>query len=83
MTSIQILDTEKYCRDTVRSQLKAALIDTRPVFSPLSSLPMFSSDVLKQTAYRVGSSSINLPSGHNLTYDTVSYICHKISEIFV
>ena len=82
MTSILILDTDKYCRDSVRKQLKDALIDTRPVFSPLSSLPMFSSDYSNPIAYRVGSSAINLPSGHNLTYEDISYICQQIAEIF-
>jgi len=83
MTSLEILDTKRFPRDIVRTKLRDSLIDTRPVFSPLSSLPMFDSISSNANAYRIGHSAINLPSGHNLDYKTVSYICKTIKSIFI
>lgn len=82
MTSFEILDIETYPRDHVRSKMKNCMIDTRPVFSPLSSLPMFKGDMSNINAYRIGNNSINVPSGHNLDHESVSYICDTIKSIF-
>ena len=62
-------------------KLKAHMIDPRRVFSPMSSLPMHEKRVENSVAYRVGSSAINLPSGHNLNQDEITYICDVINKL--
>jgi perosamine synthetase len=82
MTSFEILDTAAFPRDIIRAKMLDAFVDTRPVFPPLSSLPMFNTDEKNTNAYRIGFNSINLPSGHNLDRETVSYICTTLKSIF-
>ena len=60
--------------------LKKNMIDSRHVFSPMSSFPMFERNASNDVAYRVGSSSLNLPSGHNITERDISYICKIINS---
>jgi perosamine synthetase len=57
-------------------------IDCRPFFSPLSSLPAYrdtdqaSAACERNTvAYRVSPYGLNLPSGLNMTAETVGYVC--------
>jgi len=79
MTSIELLDFSFKEREKFMTMLKKNNIDSRPVFSPMSSLPMFNKRSENPVAYRIGSSSINLPSGHNLTDDQIEYICVTIN----
>jgi len=59
-------------------KLKENMIDSRPVFSPMSSLPMFEKCAENPISYRIGSSAINLPSGHNLSDEEIEYISNVI-----
>jgi len=79
MTSIELIDSDKNRRSDFMGFLKRNMIDSRPVFSPMSSLPMFDRSSDNPVAYRVGETSINLPSGHNLKTDDIDYI----SEIII
>jgi len=57
------------------------MIDSRPVFSPMSSLPMFDKRTENPISYRIGSSAINLPSGHNLKESQIERICEVINHL--
>ena len=81
MTSIEIEDFNKNKRAKFIKELKNRKIDTRPVFSPMSSFPMFKKKNENDNAYRIGYSSINLPSGHNLTNDQIKYVSKIIKEL--
>ncbi len=81
MTSIELLGATYEDRDKFIVQLRENMVDSRPVFSPLSSLPMFNTRCENPVAYRIGSSAVNLPSGHNLTYKQIRYICQTINKI--
>jgi perosamine synthetase len=72
-------DEEK--RDEFMKKLKEKGIDTRPFFYPCSMMPMYKKDeFVNCIAYEICQKGINLPSGYNLTFDDVSYICRIIKE---
>ncbi len=69
-------------KEDVIDRMRESGIDCRPFFYPLSSLPAYASLPSAQsagarntTAYRLAPHGINLPSGLNLTRDTVAYVC--------
>ena len=63
-------------------------IDTRPFFSPLSSLPAFA-DRPESSAHMpdqpagefIAKSGINLPSGYHMTEEKVRIVCNALTEI--
>lgn len=81
MTSIELIGASFEDRALFITQLKDHLIDSRPVFSPMSSLPMYDTNKDNSVAYRIGASAINLPSGHNLKQNEIEYICEIINNI--
>lgn len=81
MTSIEVLGANFEQRSKIMSELKIKNIDSRPVFSPMSSLPMFNRRADNPVAYKVGQSAINLPSGHNLTNDEIDYVSENIIKL--
>jgi len=81
MTSIEIADIDNDRRLEIIRLLKERNIDSRPVFYPISSMPMFASKPDNKVAYRVGHSSINLPSGHNISKEQIEYICKALITI--
>lgn len=63
-------------------------IDCRPFFHPLSSLPAYAT--LEQSkeapqrnpiSYQISPFAINLPSGFNMTPESVRYVCESLKEI--
>nr|MBF4290635.1 glutamine--scyllo-inositol aminotransferase [Vibrio anguillarum] len=62
-------------------KLRENLVDSRPVFSPLSSLPMFEPRVKNPVALRIGQSAINLPSGHNLILEQLEHVATTIKKL--
>ena len=68
MSSV-VLDPDRHpSREEVCRRMKAAGVDTRPFFPPLSTFPMFAKGAgCGPVAARLGACGINLPSGHNLT----------------
>ncbi|WP_413988515.1 DegT/DnrJ/EryC1/StrS family aminotransferase [Labrys okinawensis] len=63
-------------------------IDTRPFFSPLSSLPAFDDRPNAKRLVRpddrgqaIAKHSINLPSGYNMTEERVDIVCRAMCEI--
>lgn len=81
MTSIELKGFNYDKRESFMKKLRENLIDSRPVFSPLSSLPMFEERVKNPTATKIGQSSINLPSGHNLRVDQMEHVANVIKKI--
>ena len=81
MTSIELIGATYEDRKNFMENLKRNKIDSRPVFSPISSLPMFNEGCENSVAYRIGSSAVNLPSGHNLTHEQIKYVCATINDI--
>lgn len=86
-----VWDNEAYRLDkrNLRDILQAENIDTRPFFSPLSSLEAYSKlpgarnakDVNK-VSYKLGECGINLPSHLLLTEDDVDRVCQIVSRAF-
>jgi dTDP-4-amino-4,6-dideoxygalactose transaminase/RimJ/RimL family protein N-acetyltransferase len=82
MTTIVLDKSIKLTRDQFMNELKLRNIDSRIVFSPMSSFPMFKSyKNFNPVSYDIPYRAINLPSGHNLLEDEVEYICESIREI--
>jgi len=72
-------DEEK--REKFMKELKNKSIDTRPFFYPCSMMPMYKQDnFINPVSYDLYKKGINLPSGYNLTFENVSYICKTIRE---
>ena len=72
---------------TLMARLSDRGIDTRPLFSPLSTLPAFASYPLKDLAvkknavsHRIGSYGINFPSGFNMDKESVQRVCDAFRE---
>jgi perosamine synthetase len=80
MTSIELVGASFKEREKFMKKLKENMIDSRPVFSPMSSLPMFEKRAENPVSYRIGSSAINLPSGHNLRTKEIEYICKVVGR---
>lgn len=77
-----LMDSPKQ-RDALREMLKAAGVETRPVFCPVHTMPIY---VRKSCSYPVAESlsarGINLPSWPGLTVDQVKEICCHIQCFF-
>ena len=81
MTSIEIIDADNNIRNQIMLSLKDYNVDSRPVFSPMRSLPMFTRKEENPVAYRIGKSAINIPSGHDLTQDQIDHVCEVLIQI--
>ena len=62
-------------------KLKEWNVDSRPMFYPISTMPMFETQNNKNAGY-ISDNGINLPSGHNLSEDDIDYICNVIKRNF-
>lgn len=72
---------------TLMELMSRQAVDCRPFFHPLSSIPAYEN--LPQSAlarrrntnsYKLSPYGINLPSGFNVTAETVAYVCGKLRE---
>ena len=77
MTTIVLEKDFKLNRDQFMKKLKEWNVDCRPVFYPLSHMPMFETKH-NQNAEWFGLRGVNLPSGHNLVEEDIEYICNII-----
>ena len=83
MVSASINKNSNKKRDRLIKYLKKNNIDSRPVFSPISKYPIWNKNYkTNNVAKTIGFSSLNLPSGTNLTKNEVKYICEKINSFF-
>ncbi|MNP05787.1 putative pyridoxal phosphate-dependent aminotransferase EpsN [compost metagenome] len=80
MCSIAVDDPA--ARQPLRDHLKAAEIETRPVFYPSHTLPHCSAEGSFPTADSLASRGINLPSFPDLTEGQVAEICGEIKRFF-
>lgn len=81
MTSLILQDKANIERDIFIKKLKERMVDSRPIFYPLSHLPMFKEDLRNKNSYNIGFNGVSLPSGHERTEEEVDYICNHIKEI--
>ena len=70
-------------RDPLRELLKERNVETRPVFYPVHTMPMYSQKYQKhKNAEDIGWRGMNLPSWQGLSEDQVKYICDVIHEFY-
>lgn len=82
MNSIMLGDDVIIQRDELMEKLKSDGIDTRPVFPAISQYPIWDIQHDAGTiATKVGARSINLPSGVNLSRQSVEKICRAILSL--
>jgi perosamine synthetase len=69
-------------RDPLRQKLSEAGVETRPLFYPVHTMPMYSRKYQKHpVAENLGWRGINLPSYPGLTEDQVTEICEIINKL--
>jgi len=70
-------------RDSLRNFLDNAGIETRPLFYPVHTMPMYSEKYQRfKNAEYLGWRGMNLPSFPDLTEEQVKYICENINDYF-
>lgn len=78
-----LVDREVETRDKLREFLKKRGIETRPVFYPVHTMPMYAHRYKRlPIAEDIGWRGINLPSFPDLSYDDLDYIVDNIREYF-
>jgi perosamine synthetase len=81
LTSIRI-ETSQFDRDEFRRNLLTIGIDTRPVFPPISSYPIWTQKYAPNpNAVSIGGSGINLPSGVRLTRFDIERVSEGIQSL--
>lgn len=80
MTSILLPDAND--RNKLQVFLKANDIETRPLFYPVHTMPMYITDESFPVAEDLGSRGLNLPSWPGLTNNNIKLICTKITTYF-
>jgi perosamine synthetase len=81
MFSILVNNSED--RDPLRKMLEENGIETRPLFYPVHTMPMYSKEYHRfPVAESLGWRGINLPSYPDLTEEQVDYICNLIKKYF-
>ena len=79
---VSILVSQANQRDEVREHLKQAGIETRPVFYPVHTMPMYSHKFQKhKVAEDIGWRGINLPSYPDLSPEQIDYVCNNLKKI--
>ena len=68
-------------RDILLKTFQDKNIDARVFFWPLSSLPMFTSKNKNTNSYSIAERSINLPSFHDITTETINQVANVLKEI--
>ena len=82
MCTIQI-EKEGELRDSLRKYLLDNGIETRPVFYPVHTMPIYARQYQKlPVAESIGWRGINLPSFPDLTEDEIKYVVGKIKEFY-
>jgi len=80
---VSILVEEAKLRDLLRRYLEDRGVETRPVFYPVHTMPMYSSSYQRHpNAESIGWRGINLPSFPGLPNEDVIYICSIIKDFF-
>ena len=79
---VSILTKDKDIRDDLSNFLNKSGVETRPLFYPAHTMPMFNSEGSFPVALDLSVRGLNLPSFPDLTNDDVSQICTYIKEFF-
>lgn len=89
MTSIVVDEKKDWPKLKLMEELASQGVDSRPFFSPLSSIPAYKDTPQAQAArlrnsvsYRVSKQALNLPSALILTEKQVNSVCEKLLRIF-
>jgi len=70
-------------RDRLRQHLEQVGIETRPVFYPVHTMPMYSKKYQRHpVAENIGWRGINLPSWPGLIHEQVVYVCNEILKFY-
>lgn len=81
-----ILTESPNTRDPLREHLAKAGIETRPLFYPVHTMPMFSHLVNNQEQFpiasKIGACGINLPSYPSLEWNDIQFITETIRKFF-
>lgn len=79
-----LLDNAEH-RNSLRDYLNTQKIETRPLFYPVHTMPMYKKEQAEHhpVAESLGSRGMNLPSWPALTHDQVKYIASKIREYYL
>jgi len=81
MVSILLNNAED--RDSLRDFLDKAGIETRPLFYPVHTMPMYSEKYQRfKNAEYLGWRGMNLPSYPDLTEEQIRYICKNVDDYF-
>lgn len=80
MTSLVLDGSVPVGREEFRARLLDMCIDTRPIFPPISSFPMFRRAPNPVAEY-VGRRGLNLPCAHNLTKEEIDYVSDSVIEL--
>ena len=85
INSVLLAENFPLSRDEVMLILREKNIETRPLFYPMHTLPMYSSGLTKQQAFPVAEDlsqrGFNLPSSANLNIDDIEYIVNSLKSI--
>ncbi len=77
---VSVLAPDVATRDSIRQALKDAGVETRPLFPPVHTMPVFASNEAFPVAEDLSTRGINLPSFPALTREQVRYICIVIKR---
>lgn len=82
MSSLLLKEGASVTRKELIERLKAANVDTRPVFPAISQYPIWPrTHEAQPVAKLVGDGAINLPSGVCLRREEVAYVCRQFKNI--
>jgi perosamine synthetase len=81
MYTVLIEDEFGLDRDAMMVRLKEQGIETRPMFYPIHTLPMYNRGQRFSVAEELGRKGINLPSGAALTSEQVNRVCDALEGL--
>jgi perosamine synthetase len=76
------LAADEHTRDGLRNHLRNCGIETRPVFHPAHTMPVFSSAMAFPVAESISRRGFSLPSYPALTEDLVAQVCDSIRDFY-
>ena len=78
-----ILTSDAKERDAIRTHLENQGIETRPLFYPVHTMPMYSSQYQRHpNAENIGWRGLNLPSYPGLKQEEIEFICNQMNIFF-
>lgn len=83
MPNIVVDASLSFDREQLLAAFRAANIDGRVFFWPLSCLPMFTPSTQNSIAYEIFPRACNLPSYHELTDDEIDRVCSVVADCLI